>query len=374
MRSGARAVVGAAIVGMAVLALRPVAPATKASALVRTRHDIKVAVLGKAHADADHHAEIEAMALVSRPRLPRAAAATGTPDQIGQWSPVIMPSGKQIPAVHAVLMKTGKVLVWTANYVATPYSEYGEVQTTAGVLDPVTRTMKQVDPPHEMNVFCGGATVLGDGTVLVVGGAFPPDGWTSKGIPVALTFDPVTETWTRLPDMRAGRWYPTLVELNDGSALIVGGRDVNERPNYDIETIGPGPDMTPVMRGVLPLNWFQGLYPKEYLLPDGRVISYAGDRTDFFDPASWTITPGPKSIEPRFSYPASVLMPLGGTNTSRVFVTGGDHSWDVGAKATSEIIDLSSPTPSWKYRASMPQARTNMNLVILPAEPPTVSR
>ena len=44
--------------------------------------------------------------------------------------------------------------------------------------------------------------------------------------------------------------------------------------------------MTPIVRGQLPLNWYEGLYPKEYLLPDGRVISYAGSRTDFFDPAS----------------------------------------------------------------------------------------
>ncbi len=37
------------------------------------------------------------------------------------------------------------------------------------------------------------------------------------------TFDPASESWSKLQDMPNARWYPTCVTLADGTALIVGG-------------------------------------------------------------------------------------------------------------------------------------------------------
>jgi len=39
----------------------------------------------------------------------------------------------------------------------------------------------------------------------------------------ASTYNPVTNTWTRLPDMNAGRWYPTTTTLANGDVLVVAG-------------------------------------------------------------------------------------------------------------------------------------------------------
>jgi len=63
-----------------------------------------------------------------------------------------------------------------------------------------------------------GQTFLPDGKLLFVGGTsyFPksPDPFYG-GLKEAYLFDPFTEAWERLPDMQAGRWYPTLIRLAD---------------------------------------------------------------------------------------------------------------------------------------------------------------
>lgn len=337
--------------------------------------EVEAVLIGSGHA----HEHLEARALAPRPRARRASFALGapgafgevgaSPEIVGEWGPALTPTATRgIPAVHAVLLHTGKVLVWAAYGTTSADGTMKDVQTVAGLLDPATNTLHAVDPPYDMNVFCGGATILGNGTVLVVGGLYPEQAvgrWNSSGIPVALVFDPVTETWTRLPDMRDGRWYPTLVELADGSAAIFGGRKADETANHDVETIGLPPDSAPQLRTLLPLDWRQGLYPKEFLLPDGQILSYAGSRTDFLSPESWAISPGPASHEVRHNYPGAVLLPLHDGAPATMFLTGGKSPTDV-VSGTTEQLDLGTATPAFEYRAPLPQPRTNMNLVNLP--------
>lgn len=345
-----------------------------ADATPRARRDnqVEAVLLGSEHAHehaaAGHEALASIGALAGRVTLGLDEVGTG-PETLGEWGPALTPAATRgIPAVHAVLLHTGKVLVWAAYGTTSADGTMKDVQTVAGLLDPETNTLRAVDPPYEMNVFCGGATILGNGNVLVVGGLYPEQAvgrWNSSGIPVALTFDPVTETWTRLPDMRDGRWYPTLVELADGSAAIFGGRKVDETANHDVETIGLPPDTAPRLRTTLPLDWRQGLYPKEFLLPDGQIVSYAGSRTDFLSPESWTITPGPASHEVRHNYPGAVLFPLRADEAPKLLLTGGKSPADV-VSATTELLDLGAASPSFEFRSPMPQPRTNMNLVMLP--------
>src|SRR5205814_5729450 len=64
------------------------------------------------------------------------------------------------------------------------------------------------------------------------------------------------------------------------------------------------------------------------------------------------------------TYGSSVLLPLTPANgyRPRVMILGGGNP----ATATTEIIDLSAPTPAWVYGPSMSQARIEMNATILP--------
>jgi hypothetical protein len=324
--------------------------------------------IGTAHAR-EHLAA--ALAPASTPATPLPVPNTA-PSAIGAWSAPFTPASDAITGIHAVLLDTGKVLLYGLKTVTNPNGSLYEIQTAAEVFDPLTRTSRRVDPPSDDSLFCGAATVLGDGTVLVLGGLDPTHGWSSRGTAVVLTFDPVSETWTELPPMHAGRWYPSLVTLADGTGLTIGGRDANALPNPDVERIAPFGALAPQVVAQLPLDSQQGLYPKEYLLPDGRVFSYEGTRTDFLDPSTWHISPGPLPLASQFSYPNSVILPLSQTSDFKVAIYGGKNQFDgINNKtgtvlSTSVGIDLSSPTPTFSHLHDLPQPRTHMNSVLLP--------
>jgi hypothetical protein len=60
----------------------------------------------------------------------------------------------------------------------------------------------------------------------MVGGQDGDDpGSFTDAIPWVKTYDPVGDSWTWLPDMqhKAGRWYPGMARLADGSLLVMGG-------------------------------------------------------------------------------------------------------------------------------------------------------
>ena len=70
-----------------------------------------------------------------------------------------------------------------------------------------------------VNLFCAGHAYLPDGRLLVAGGHIT-DG---DGIDHACTYDYRTNTWTPLPPMNGGRWYPTATTLADGRVLVISG-------------------------------------------------------------------------------------------------------------------------------------------------------
>jgi hypothetical protein len=61
------------------------------------------------------------------------------------------------------------------------------------------------------------ATLLPDGTVLVVGGV-PNDPLRAE------LYDPRTRTWAAAPDTGVGRQYGTATLLSNGRVLVAGGR------------------------------------------------------------------------------------------------------------------------------------------------------
>ena len=93
------------------------------------------------------------------------------------------------------------------------------------------------------------STTLLDGTVLVAGGSFPSSPEPAEAS--AELYDPVAGTWTVLPSMRFPRAGHASVRLGDGSVLVTGGADdVNggESASTDIwlpsrNTWIPGPSM-----------------------------------------------------------------------------------------------------------------------------------
>ena len=127
------------------------------------------------------------------------------PSVVGQFSALMSWPGN---ATHAVLLPNGKVLWWLS------FANGGKPQ----IFDPVSNTNALAIAPG-YNIFCGGHSVLGNGRVLITGG----DSSLNTGMANASLYDPVTGTWTFLPNMNAGRWYPTNTVLPNGDVVVISG-------------------------------------------------------------------------------------------------------------------------------------------------------
>jgi len=209
-------------------------------------------------------------------------------------------------------------------------------------------------------MFCNGMVALPDGRIMIFGGNLQYDpfhGWKRTSI-----FDPVTAKFTDMQDMAHGRWYPTSVELGDGRILTFSGLDESGDTNSQVEIYKVGLGWsTPYS------SWTPPLYPRLHLLPSGNVF-YSGSttqsRTFSTTTNSWSATLATTNYGNSRTYGSSVLFPLTPANgyTPKVIVFGGGNP----STATTEIIDLSSPSPSWVYGPPMSAPRIEMNATLLP--------
>jgi hypothetical protein len=368
-RAAATAVFAVAIAGLA--ALSPGALAATQHGATASRHQVdpytsEADLIGDAHAAEHAQAAVDALS----PSVPAAAlpVKSAAPNVIGQWSAPYTPPGA-VTAVHMVLMDTGKILMWTMHAITLPGDTYKSQQAIAAVYDPVTKKAKRVDPPVDDNIFCGYATTLSDGRILVIGGLDPDNGYSGQGIPIVLTFDPVTLQWAVAPPMHQGRWYPSLVHLADGRNIAIGGHAGGNRntPNNDVEVIPPTVT-APTVVAQYKVGAGEDMYPSEFQLPNGQIFSIVSKRTNFIDPTTWKITNGPALVANQYTYPNGTILPLTPGGDFKVLLTGGrsggpQTNWP--ATTTSELIDLSAVTPTWTAMTPLPQARTDSNTVIL---------
>lgn len=258
------------------------------------------------------------------------------PSIVGQWSAV---QTLPIVAVHAHMLPTGKVLFY-------PYTD------DPHLWDPVTGTVTSATLAG-FNTFCTGHTFLADGRLFVAGGHIA----NNVGLPNAAIYNPVTNSWTRLPDMNAGRWYPSNTTLANGDVLVVSGDQdttvgVNTLPQVWQTASNSWRNLTNAQLGL-------NLYPAMHLAPNGKVfMSMPGEITRYLDTSGtglWT-TVATRQYGFR-SYGSSVLYDDG-----KVLVAGGGDA----PTNTAEVIDLNAASPSWRFVASMANARRQFDLTLLP--------
>jgi hypothetical protein len=271
----------------------------------------------------------------------------------GEWTTLsnLMP----INPVHIALLNTGEVLIVSGSgNVAT------ETFYRAAVWDPQTDTV--ATQPLTWDMFCNGMAVLPDGRVLVNGGNLQYDPF--HGEPRNAAFDPATETFTDLENMAHGRWYSTVTILGDGSVMTFSGLSETGSTNTAVEiyTVGSG------WSSEYPAGWTPPLYPRMHLLPNGNVFySGSGRGSRIFNTATrtWSAVVATTNYANTRSYGPSVLLPLTPANgyKPRVMIFGGGNP----GTATTEIIDLSAPTPAWQYGPPMSQPRIELNATILPS-------
>jgi hypothetical protein len=324
-----------------------------------------------------------------------AAAAAGPPEDVGRWS---APFSIPVMAIHASVLPTGKVLWFSYPKNPNPNKNGGDYNAAntsqAWLWDPATGQNKRVDPPlwrdpadgqmKPANIWCGGQAFTADGRLVVVGGnlQYSPPADSFKGLNKVYTFNPFNETWTEQPDMRHGRWYPTIVRLPDGRMPILSGWDESGHspPVYDtdVELFTPSADLNG--RGTVSYigqrPQYGGLYPHMFVMPSGRTL-IAGP----FPQDTWLMdNPGSTSFGwsdyPNLSrdrlWGSAVLMPGSQNGSTQVMGLGGSAPPTITstmtdlAVPTTELFDENNAGAGFRPAQSMNVGRGHLNTVLLP--------
>jgi N-acetylneuraminic acid mutarotase len=178
------------------------------------------------------------------------------------------------------------------------------------------------------------ATLLPDGTVLVVGGRGIAGQEALSSVEI---FDPGTGTWSSGMDLPARRREHTATLLPDGRVLVVGGYDNGNTATQGAYLRDPATGAwtevpTPA------LNTFYRAQHTATLLPDGRVLVAGGNAivttTLVFNPADNTWAAGPNL--PAFEFGGHTATRLPGA-PGNVLVAGGN----TGANASAVTSTVS---------------------------------
>jgi hypothetical protein len=302
----------------------------------------------------------------------KAAAQVSGAQVTGQWQtlPYLMP----INPIRLDLLHNGKLLI-VAGSEGDP-NKHLQASSKSAVWDLAAQKFTII--PMLWDVFCNGGTFFADGRCMVVGGTVQYDPF--YGDPRITVFDPMTNQFNQLQSMARGRWYATAITLGDGRVLAFSGLDQNGYTDWDVEIYNVAPGNLNLPAGWSPpytAGWVPPLYPWLHLLPNGTIF-YSGSspNSQIFDPsvaqnnpnthgAGWTnVATTYYDLDRTYGY--SVLLPLLPSNNyaPRVMILGGGQPT---ATATTEIIDLSQPTPAWAPSGNMPSgARVQGNAVLLP--------
>ena len=300
--------------------------------------------------------------------------------RIGQWEPIKY-RFEELP-VHMALLHTGKVLAFGGSG-----NEPRDLRDPhpAEIFDPKTRKVYPIPQDLAGDIFCAGHSFLADGRLLVAGGTWTYPGFffgrqvsPHTGLEQTYVFDPLTESWTRVGDMRHGRWYPTLVTLGDGRVVCMAGLTKRFPWGFlrEVEIYSQGLGWSKLRRAG---RWLP-LYPRLHLLPDGGIF-YSGSYNTHYtfpfslrafptatltlNPPGWESTGRPKEAERQEA--AAVLLPFRHPKDSpRVLLVGGGTPEGKRATDKAEIIDLSEKPPVWVPVNSMKHARYYAYTVILP--------
>jgi len=246
------------------------------------------------------------------------AAAVADPNFAveGRWSEV---QDWPVVAVHAALMSNGKVMAWDA----------------------------------------------WDGDLLLAGGDDFPGGapGTAEGASSnSNMFHPEDNSWTRLENMQAARWYATAAALPNGEILTFGG---NYGLNAFGEVLGLDRRWRPLpLESQMPYQ-YSGDYQWLHVTPAGQVASLGPHNTlgliDTAGSGKWQTLPNVRDEIGYRGYGSFAPYAEG-----RVLVTGGVGYTDAGAASerSAVVLDLhtmqSSPTTDMLY------ARSQHNLTVLP--------
>ncbi|MCA1602919.1 MAG: DUF1929 domain-containing protein, partial [Acidobacteria bacterium] len=250
--------------------------------------------------------------------------------------------------VHTHLLPAGKVMIWPGDE-----SGRGASGNDPRSWDPANESVSSLTKPG-YDIFCSGHSFLADGRLFVAGGHID----AFVGLSRASIYNPFTNAWTNLPNMNAGRWYPTTTVLANGDVLVVSGTidpTIGQNTLPQVFQVATG-----TWRNLTSAQLVQDNYPWILLAPNGRVFNAGStDRTRYLNTSgtgAWSDVA--TRVGGTRSYGSAVMYAPG-----KVLVMGGDSN---PPKNTAEVIDLNAASPSWRAVASMQFARKHLNATLLP--------
>jgi hypothetical protein len=276
---------------------------------------------------------------------PTATATGGDPrSSVGEWSAVM---AWPLVAIHAALLKTGKVLFFD--------DEFGV--THPMLWDPATLALTNT-PAVNNELFCAGQTQLADGRLLVVGGHQP--NVNEGGINTTYTYLPDTDTWVRTGDMAYKRWYPAITRLGDGRVAIFSGQITQDAYADTAEIFDPATGAVSALSAIVTPELHEEEYPASFHLPTGKLLAISPEHgpVQSFDgdALTWTAV----NTTP-IHYGSAVQYRPG-----RILMAGGGMAFFTAALGQAAVLDMNAPLPAWRAVASMTYPRYMHNLVMLP--------
>ncbi len=261
--------------------------------------------------------------------------------------------------IHTHLMPNRKVLFWSRD----KDSIGADVawSTKAHLWDPANGSITQAFN-FTSNLFCSGHSLLPDGRLLVTGGHEYED---LVGLTHANIYNSTNNTWTKIDNMNAGRWYPTNTTLQNGEVLVVSG--TYRTPQGSIANNSLPQAWSPSTGRWRNLDGARKdlpLYPWMYQSPNGKVF-YAGPgyTTEYLSTTQgggWNVVGN--RVEPIHRGDGSSVM----YGNGEVLVLGGTPNGETTPPTnTAEVIDLNT-TATWHSAASMRHARMHANATVLP--------
>lgn len=303
---------------------------------------------------------------------PSSALAGGTPAQLGEFN--VFDAGLEFTPIHAALLHTGKV--WLGSGSANEKVNFNAGDFRSYVWNSANNVLKELSTPWDL--FCSGHSFLGSGKLLIAGGTrdYPvvwPGTILFEGSPRAYTFNPITETYARQPNMDDGRWYPTLVTLGNGRVYAMAGINQTADAMNDLpEVFNPGGPSW----ATRPATDQWPMYPHLFLSKGGRLF-YSGGNVfpgvfNITLPSAGFLNTGTSALTPvtGLRYPdsrdqsASVLLPP--AQGQRVMIMGGGAMGTAGTLDEVDIIDLKAATPHYVAGPNLLHARMHLNAVLLP--------
>jgi hypothetical protein len=274
----------------------------------------------------------------------------------GTFTEIVGEDGVGIFGHTATLLPNGKVLL-AGGFVNSVWDYSGSTSDNgAGLYDSATGVFSGTG---NMTANRGDhtATLLANGKVLIAGGADQDP--TGTGLASAELYDPSTGTFTQTESMAVGRFLHTATLLQNGTVLIVGGALTSASdPIATAEVYDPATGIFTMTSGAMATAREQHTAT---LLADGRVLIVGGTTStatptataEVYDPSTGSFSVAGSMAAAR-TFHTATLLPSG-----KVLVAGGGDK-----NSTAEVYDPA--TGSFSTTGGMEIGRSGHTATLLP--------